>query len=75
MDQAMSRSADNVTFARELIKALNDPDSQNSALLLNDFDRTDALHKILLSAGVQSKIVGVIELEDGRRRQTIQPMV
>ncbi|MDW1631163.1 7TM domain-containing protein, partial [Vibrio sp. Y176] len=58
-----------------LIKALNDPDSQNSALLLNDFDRTDALHKILLSAGVQSKIVGVIELEDGRRRQTIQPMV
>ncbi len=42
IDQAMSRSADNVTFARELIKALNDPDSQNSALLLNDFDRTDA---------------------------------
>lgn len=75
IERAMSRSADNVTFARELIKTLNDPDSQNSALLLNDFDRTDALHNILLSAGVQSKIVGVIELEDGRRRQTIQPMV
>ncbi len=75
IEQAMSRSADNVTFARELIKTLNDPDSQNSALLLNDFDRTDALHKILLTASVQSKIVGVIELEDGRRRQTIQPMV
>ncbi|YCO02706.1 inactive transglutaminase family protein [Vibrio sp. VNB-15] len=75
IERAMSRSADNVTFARELIKTLNDPDSQNSALLLNDFDRTDALHKILLTAGVQSKIVGVIELEDGRRRQAIQPMV
>ncbi|CAE6906627.1 7 transmembrane helices usually fused to an inactive transglutaminase [Vibrio sp. B1FLJ16] len=75
IERAMNRSADNVTFARELIKTLNDPDSQNSALLLNDFDRTDALHKILLTAGVQSKIVGVIELEDGRRRQTIQPMV
>lgn len=71
----MSRSADNVTFTRELIKALNDPDSQNSSLLLNDFSRTDALHNILLTAGIQSKTVGVIELEDGRRRQTIQPMV
>ncbi|MDF4633315.1 7TM domain-containing protein, partial [Vibrio parahaemolyticus] len=59
----------------ELIKALNDPDSQNSSLLLNDFSRTDALHNILLTAGIQSKTVGVIELEDGRRRQTIQPMV
>ena len=29
----------------------------------------------MLTAGVQSKTVGVIELEDGRRRQTIQPMV
>ncbi|MDF5622585.1 UUP1 family membrane protein, partial [Vibrio parahaemolyticus] len=74
-ERAMSRSADNVTFTRELIKALNDPDSQNSSLLLNDFSRTDALHNILLTAGIQSKTVGVIELEDGRRRQTIQPMV
>ncbi|MDF4886714.1 7TM domain-containing protein, partial [Vibrio parahaemolyticus] len=47
----------------------------SSALLLNDFSRTDALHNILLTAGIQSKTVGVIELEDGRRRQTIQPMV
>lgn len=75
IERAMSRSADNETFARELIKTLNDPDSQNAALILNDFDRTDALQKILLTAGVQSKTVGVIELEDGRRRQTIQPMV
>ena len=75
IERAMSRSADNETFARELNKTLNDPDSQNAALILNDFDRTDALHKILLTAGVQSKTVGVIELEDGRRRQTIQPMV
>ncbi|MGR5067192.1 MULTISPECIES: inactive transglutaminase family protein [Vibrio] len=75
IERAMSRSADNVTFARELIKILNDPDSQNAALILNDFNRTDALSKLLLTAGVQSKIVGVIELEDGRRRQAIQPMV
>lgn len=75
IERATNRSADNVTFARELIKTLNDPDSQNSALLLNDIDRTEALHQLLLTSGVESKIVGVIELEDGRRRQTIQPMV
>ncbi|GEM74932.1 inactive transglutaminase family protein [Vibrio sagamiensis] len=75
IQRAMSRSADNETFTRELIKILNDPDSQNAALMLNDFDRTEALQNLLLTAGVHSKVVGVIELEDGRRRQMIQPMV
>lgn len=60
IERAMSRSADNVTFTRELIKALNDPDSQNSSLLLNDFSRTDALHNILLTAGIQSKTPSVL---------------
>ena len=59
IERAMSRSADNVTFARELIKTLNDPDSQNAALILNDFDRTDALHKMLLSAGVQLSLIHI----------------
>ncbi|EJN6826389.1 inactive transglutaminase family protein [Vibrio cidicii] len=75
INQAMSRSSDNVTFTRELIKTLNDPDSQSAALLLNSQDKTTTLYKLLSNAEVQSKIVGVIELEDGRRRQMIQPMV
>ena len=32
IDRATQRSADNLTFTRELVKTLNDPDSQNSAL-------------------------------------------
>jgi len=75
IDRATKRSADNLTFTRELIKTLNDPDSQNSALLLNNMSKVNAAHKLLSFAGIQNKLVGVIELEDGRRRQSIQNMI
>ncbi|MEF1230245.1 UUP1 family membrane protein, partial [Vibrio fortis] len=75
IDRATQRSADNLTFTRELVKTLNDPDSQNSALILNNMDKVEAAHKLLSFAGIHSKVVGVIELEDGRRRQSIQHMI
>ncbi|MDP5255052.1 MULTISPECIES: inactive transglutaminase family protein [unclassified Vibrio] len=75
IDQATSRSSDNTTFTRELIKQLNDEDSQNAALILNSMEPVEALHNLLSTANLYSKLVGVIELEDGRRRQEIQPMV
>ncbi len=74
-EQALKRSADNVTFTRELIKQLNDLDNQNAALMLNDFSKVEALTKLLAYAKIHSKTVGVIELEDGRRRQSIIPMI
>ncbi|MGV2990448.1 inactive transglutaminase family protein [Vibrio sp. E150_011] len=75
IDRANSRSSDNITFTRELIKTLNDVDSQNSALILNTMNKTQAAAKLLAFAEVPSKTVGVIELEDGRRRQSIQQMI
>jgi len=74
IDRATKRSADNITFTRELIKTLNDPDSQNSALILNNMSKVEATHKLLSAANIHNKVVGVIELEDGRRRQSIQQM-
>ncbi|MDN3609601.1 inactive transglutaminase family protein [Vibrio ostreicida] len=74
IEKASQRSADDVTFARELIKTLNDTDSQNASLLLNTMSKVDAVDKILAYAKIASKVVGVIELKDGRRRQTVQPM-
>ncbi|GAA5646745.1 MULTISPECIES: inactive transglutaminase family protein [Vibrio] len=74
IQQANERSADDVTFTRELIKALNDGDSQNAALILNSMSKVQAIDKLLAYAGIQSKVVGVIQLEDGRRRQSIQQM-
>lgn len=73
--QARERSADNLSFTRELIKALNDPESQNSSLLLHSTDKVDALNILLSIAEIPSRIVGVIELEDGRRRQRAQSMI
>ncbi|MFA0193229.1 inactive transglutaminase family protein [Vibrio artabrorum] len=75
IDRATKRSADNLTFTRELIKTLNDPDSQNSALILNHMTKVEATHKLLSAAKIHNKVVGVIELEDGRRRQSIQNMI
>ena len=72
---AQLRSANNLSFTRELIKALNDPESQNASLLLHNRTKVNALYELLLLAQIPSKIVGVIELEDGRRRQTVQPMI
>ena len=70
--QATERSANDMTFTRELIKSLNDTDSQNASLILNDLTKVEAVDKLLAYAKVPSKIVGVIELEDGRRRQNIE---
>ncbi|MEX0333434.1 inactive transglutaminase family protein [Vibrio tubiashii] len=74
IERANERSADDITFTRELIKSLNDSDSQNASLILNRMSKVDAVDKILAYAKIPSKVVGVIELEDGRRRQTIQQM-
>ncbi|MBF4247083.1 gonadoliberin III, partial [Vibrio anguillarum] len=59
---------------RELIKNLNDADSQNASLLLNKMSKVDATQKLLSYSQIPNKVVGVIQLEDGRRRQTIQHM-
>ncbi|WGW01499.1 inactive transglutaminase family protein [Vibrio sp. YMD68] len=74
IERANQRSADDVTFTRELIKTLNDSESQNSALILNTLSKVEAVDKLLAYAQIPSKVVGVIELEDGRRRQSIQQM-
>jgi hypothetical protein len=73
--QATERSADNITYTRELIKQLNDLDNQNASLMLNDFNKVEAISKLLASSNVYNKTVGVVELEDGRRRQSIIPMI
>ncbi|WP_100753195.1 inactive transglutaminase family protein [Vibrio salilacus] len=74
IELANQRSADDITFTRELIKSFNDSDSQNASLVLNTMSKVDAVNALLSYAQIPNKIVGVIELEDGRRRQTIQHM-
>lgn len=74
IQQAEERSSDDVTFTRELIKELNDPNSQSAQLLLDKQSKNQLVEKILSYAGIPNKIIGVLQLEDGRRRQVIEPM-
>lgn len=75
LSQAAQRSADDLTFTRELIKRINDNDSQNASLLLDTFSKVEATAKLLAYSAIPAKIVGVIYLEDGRRRQSINKMI
>ena len=75
LQDALKRSADNPTLARELIRQLNDRKNQNAALLLNSMNREDALVSLLAMQQVPARIVATLTLEDGRRRQSVQPWV
>ncbi|USH03462.1 inactive transglutaminase family protein [Grimontia kaedaensis] len=75
LEQARQRSADNVTLARELIKQFNDKESQNAALLTKEMSKAQAIVAILSLEGIHARVVGALQLEDGRRRQSVIPMV
>ncbi|WP_075879344.1 inactive transglutaminase family protein [Vreelandella massiliensis] len=72
IERAWSRSADNATFARELIRDVNgDRQGENARLLLTQFDSTELLVRLLNQAEVKARVVSGLLLEDGRRRQTL----
>ncbi|MEL6113722.1 inactive transglutaminase family protein [Photobacterium sp. SP02] len=73
--QARTLSADNLTLTREILKQLNDRNNQNASLLLNAFPRENVVVFLLSMEGINARIVGGLQLEDGRRRQSISPMV
>jgi hypothetical protein len=75
LQQATARSADNITLTRELLKQLNDNDNQNAALLLDDKSKVRVASELLSHAGVVNRYVGVLQLEDGRRRQPLNRML
>ncbi|PSW18711.1 gonadoliberin III [Photobacterium sanctipauli] len=74
LDQARSLSSDNTTLTRELIKQFNDRNNQNASLLLNNLSREQAIINLLSLEKIHARIVGGLQLEDGRRRQSITPM-
>ncbi|WP_028864363.1 inactive transglutaminase family protein [Psychromonas aquimarina] len=77
INDALKTSADAFSFTRELLKVLNaEQTSQNVSLVLNDnSSKTDLLISLLNKAKIPSKKVGALYLEDGRRRQHLQPLV
>ncbi len=75
--RAREMSSSPHSLARELIKYLNDPAVDQNAALLRIHQAGDAelLLQLLQRAGIESRYVMGLYLEDARRRQTLTPMV
>ncbi|MCG6199750.1 inactive transglutaminase family protein [Psychromonas antarctica] len=75
--EAFKTSADPFSFTRELLKVLNaqQPSQNTSLLLTSKINKTDLLIALLNKAKIATKKIGALHLEDGRRRQHLQPLV
>lgn len=74
LDLALAKSSDSISLARELIKLLNTPTDQNVALLLeHQPQRAYLLESLLNLANAPAHVVLGLNLEDARRRQSLQP--
>ncbi|UYF98375.1 MULTISPECIES: inactive transglutaminase family protein [unclassified Halomonas] len=72
IERAWARSADNATFARELILDLNgERQAENARLLLSQETPTALIVRLLNQAGVQAREISGLMLEDARRRQSL----
>ena len=77
LGRAQETSSSPQSLTRELIKALNSPASdQNTALLRSDeMSQAQLLMRLLDRAGIATRSVMGLYLEDARRRQVLTPMV
>ncbi|WP_136067706.1 inactive transglutaminase family protein [Modicisalibacter radicis] len=72
IDRAWQRSADAFTFSRQLVGHFSgDQQEENARLLLTQFDRATLLVRLLDQAGIATRKVNALMLEDGRRRQSL----
>lgn len=77
LERARETSSTPESLTRELIKQLNSPDTnQNTALLqAEQMDRAELVVNLLDRAGIATRSVMGLYLEDARRRQSLTPMV
>jgi len=76
LQAAMPISADSRTLAQQLINNMNlVPAAQNVSLLRERYNNPNLLARLLRSASVPARVVQVLELEDGRRRQSLRSFV
>ncbi len=74
---AFKTSADAFSFTREILKQLNteQPNQSIRLVLASKSSKTNILIGLLNEAKIPTKKVGALVLEDGRRRQHLQPLV
>lgn len=76
IERLLPLSADGKSLALQIIRAMDtEPLDQNLSLLLDQYARDEVLSNLLRLAGVAARKVQVLELEDARRRQSLQSYV
>jgi len=65
--RAHASSGNSKTFLAQLLQLINDPDSQNSAMLLSQFDKHEAILNILATNQINTHVIKVIPLRDQTR--------
>lgn len=75
LESAYAQSVDSFSLAGALSQRLEQEDDQNVRLLLSEVEPAEALARLLAQANVSARVVQALELEDGRRRQELRPIV
>ncbi|MFO7788680.1 MAG: inactive transglutaminase family protein [Halospina sp.] len=75
LETAMRRSSTPASLTRELIKAVQSPNDQNAALLLDQHSPQQLVVRLLNQSGVPARLAMGLKLEDARRNQSLQPLV
>jgi hypothetical protein len=76
IDSLLPITADAHSMAVQLIRAMNQsPANQSVSLLRDRYEDSDLLANLLITSGIPARPVQVLQLEDGRRRQSLQDYV
>ncbi len=75
LHQAWQASADTFSLANNLTHLLADANNQNAQMLLSEMSAAEAMVRLLNEAEIPARLLSGLRLEDGRRRQSLQPLV
>ncbi len=75
LTEAWRESADPFSLARALQQRLSSRNHQHVQLLLSEYSLAEVMVMLLNQADVPSRVLHGLSLEDGRRQQTLQPIV
>ncbi len=70
LERARQASSTQQSLTRQLIEAFRGDRDDNADLLLDSYNRAEAIERLLHDAGVPARTSLGLELEDGRRNQT-----
>lgn len=73
-EMASNKSSNPFSFAVQVISEIN-KDTETNTLLLSQFSKADLIVHIMHSANIPARIVGILELEDGRRNRSLSSRV